>query len=177
MRTLEDLLLHPVRMRIIQHLSSLESATVGNLVELMNDVPRITIYRHINILHESGLLSVVKEVKIRGTYEREYALNTGKLQQTLAQNPVQESVYTFIIRLLSNFESYFKTEGADPVKDRLFLTENTLLLSDDEFEQFINSIYSVVKQYMNRPAAPERKARQISIVSSPYHFTEGSNAG
>lgn len=175
MKNLENILLNPVRMRIVQHLSYLKSATVGKLVELMSDVPRTTLYRHINILYESGLLTVIKEEKVRGTYEREYALNFEKLQEGLSQNPIQESVYKFIMKMLSDFEGYFKTQGADPIKDRLFLTENTLLLSDAEFEQFIEAIFTVVKKYMNLSVEQGRKTRLISIISSPCNIKEDSN--
>lgn len=175
MKNLEDILLNPVRMRIVQHLSYLKSATVGKLVELMSDVPRTTLYRHINILYEAGLLTVIKEEKVRGTYEREYTLNFEKLQEGLSQNPIQESVYKFIMKMLSDFEGYFKTQGADPINDRLFLTENTLLLSDAEFEQFIEAIFKVVKKYMNLSVEQGRKTRLISIISSPCNIKEDSN--
>jgi DNA-binding transcriptional ArsR family regulator len=175
MKNLEDILLNPVRMRIVQHLSYLQSTTVSRLVELMSDVPRTTLYRHINMLYESGLLTVIKEEKVRGTYEREYALNFEKLKESLAQNPIQESVYTFIMKLLANFESYFKTQSADPIKDRLFLTENALLLSDDEFEQFTEEVFMIVKKYMNFPVEQGRKPRFISIISSPCNTKEDSD--
>jgi DNA-binding transcriptional ArsR family regulator len=176
MKSLENVLLNPVRMRIVQHLSFLESATVGKLVELMNDVPRTTLYRHINMLYDRGLLTVVKEEKVRGTYEREYALNTAKLHEDLESNIIEKSVYTLMVKLLADFEVYFKTQGSDPIKDRLFLAENTLLLSDMELGQFTDELFVVVKKYMNFTAEPERKPRVISIISSPYNDKEDSDA-
>lgn len=167
MKSLEDILLNPVRMRIVQHLSSIESATVGQLAELMKDVPRTTLYRHINMLSERDLLTVVKEEKIRGTYEREYALNIGKLQEASANNPIEKSVYLFIMKLLTDFEGYFKIQGADPIKDRLFLSKNTLLLSDEEFDQFKMEYFEIVKKYMNMPIDKERRTRSVSLISSP----------
>lgn len=176
MKNLEDVLLNPVRMRIVQHLSYLKTATVGKLVELMNDVPRTTLYRHINMLCDRGLLTVVKEEKVRGTYEREYALNTDKLHEDLEGNTIEKSVYTLMVKLLADFEAYFKTQGTDPIKDRLFLAENTLLLSDTEFGQFTGELFAVVKKYMNFTAEPERKPRVISIISSPCNEKENSDA-
>lgn len=172
MKSFDDVLLNPVRMRIVQHLSYLKSATVGKLVELMNDVPRTTLYRHINVLYEWDLLKIVKEEKIRGTYEREYALNIGMLSEASENNPIEKSVYTFIMKLLADFDSYFKKQGADPIKDRLFLAENTLLLTDAEFEQFIEEIFAVTKRYMNLTAVQERKPRVISLISSPHNIKE-----
>lgn len=175
MKNLADILLNPIRMRIVQHLAHLQSATVGRLVELMNDVPRTTLYRHINVLNEQGLLKVIKEEKVRGTYEREYALNTEKLQESIAQNPVQDNVNAFIMKLLADFAGYFKTPGADPIQDRLFLAENMLLLSDAEFEQCIEGIFAVVQKYMNLPAGPGRKPRSLSVISSPGKMQEDAN--
>lgn len=171
MKKLEDVLLNPVRMRIVQHLFYLKSTTVSKLIELMNDIPRTTLYRHINILYEWGLLTVIKEIKVRGTYEREYALDIEKVYEASSNNPVEKGIYAFHMKLLADFESYFKAPGADPVKDRLFLSENILMLSDTEFDQCVDEIFGVMKKYMNLIMEKERKSRLVSIISSPYITT------
>ena len=69
MKTRSEMLLHPVRMRILQHLTKNGSATTGSIAKIMPDVPRTTLYRHLNLLQKEGYLKIAKEIKVRGTYE------------------------------------------------------------------------------------------------------------
>ncbi len=168
MKNLGEVLLNPARIRIIQHLSAMESATVGQLAELMKDIPRTTLYRHINTLYDSGLLIVVQEEKIRGTYEREYALSMSTLLDGCAsQEQIEKNVHISIIRLLTNFTDYFQKKDANPIKDRLFISDNVLLLSDDEFNSFIEDVFDVVKRYVNFERNGYRIPRNITLISSP----------
>ena len=59
------LLLHPIRIRIVQLLAYNKSMTVSSLADAMADVPRSTIYRHVSVLQDNDILTVVKEEKIR----------------------------------------------------------------------------------------------------------------
>lgn len=161
-----DILLNPVRMRIIQHMADKQGRTVGSLSELMSDIPRTTLYRHINMLCEHGYLLVSKETRIRGAYEREYVLNLEALQETAEEESIEQNVKLFLMKLLSDFDRYFKGKG-NPVQDRLFLSSNTLLLSDHEYNQFIDELFEVVKKHLNFEPNPERKQRTLSIISSP----------
>ena len=175
MNNLEDVLLNPVRMRIVQHLSTMEGATVDKLHELMSDVPRTTLYRHVNILSKWGLLSIVREEKIRGTYRREYALSLERMYATAEGQALENSVYNFIVKLLSDFHGYFATPGADAVRDRLFLSKNTLMLSESEFERYIEEVFTVTSKYLNFTAEPGRRARVVSFISSPGATAGGSH--
>lgn len=161
-----DILLNPIRMRIIQHMADKKGRTVGSLSELMSDIPRTTLYRHINMLFEHGYLLISKETRIRGAYEREYMLNLEALQETAEEESIEKNVKFFLMKLLSDFDRYFKDKG-DPIKDRLFLSSNTLLMSDNEYSQFIDEIFEVVKKHLNFEPNQERKQRTLSIISSP----------
>ncbi len=167
MPNINELLFHPIRIRIVQHLAYLEAATVGTLSELMGDIPQTTLYRHINTLYDNGLLTIVREERIRGTYERMYALNLAFLKDVPSLEDIKKGVQLSLVRLMAGFEAYFKEENIDPVKDNLFLSENIILLSDDEFQNFKEALFDVIKRHMNFDASPARKQRSITIVSSP----------
>lgn len=166
MNTQNDILLNPIRMRIVQHMFDKKERTVADLLELMRDVTRTTLYRHINVLVEHNYLIVTKEVKVRGAYERQYTLNLKLLQETPAAESLEEKAHIFLLKLLSDFNSYFK-RNENPIADRLFLSSNTLLLSDSEYELFISEIFGVVKKHLNLEPNQERKQRILSIISSP----------
>ena len=68
------LILHPVRMKIIQSLLNGKNLTVQQLSQRAKDVPQATLYRHLNKLLEADFIQVVQENQIRGTVEKVYAL-------------------------------------------------------------------------------------------------------
>lgn len=171
MGNLEKIMLHPIRMRIIQLLGHHESMTVAALAEAMGDIPRSTIYHHIGILHDNEIAVIVKEQKIRGTYEREYALNNSTLQ--IRGEDAGQTVLGLLLQLFADFSGYFAKPEADPAADGLFLSINTLQLSDGDLERFKDELYGVVQKYMNLPAAYGGRTRRISIVSAPCG--EGDN--
>ncbi|MEI3612735.1 helix-turn-helix domain-containing protein [Pseudogracilibacillus sp. SO30301A] len=75
-----DLLLHPVRMRIVQQLLLNKPLTIAQLVEILGDVPQATLYRHINLLLEANLIEVIETKKVRGTEERKFSVKIDNLQ-------------------------------------------------------------------------------------------------
>lgn len=162
---MKEIILNPVRIRIIQLLAYRQSITVAELAAEMPDIPRSSIYRHVSLLSEHGVLQITKEQKIRGTYEREYALNTAYLNKP-DQNP-GETVSAFLLKLVSDFSRYFQSPQADPERDQLFLSINTLLLRDDEFLELKEKLFQVVKDYMNFAPEEGRKVHNLSLLSSP----------
>src|SRR5690348_17278201 len=74
-----DIVLHPVRMRILQNLAT-RNLTPLQLAEELVNVPQATLYRHLNKLVEAGVLLVVEERPVRGTVEKVYGLNLEALR-------------------------------------------------------------------------------------------------
>ncbi len=68
-KTRQDLLLHPVRQRILLATAG-RRVTAQQLVNAMPDVPQATLYRNINKLAGAGLLVVVGERRVRNTVEK-----------------------------------------------------------------------------------------------------------
>ncbi len=56
-----DLILHPVRLRIVHAMSGGRTRTTSELCTSLPDVPRTTLYRHVGLLAEAGVLEVVGE--------------------------------------------------------------------------------------------------------------------
>jgi len=69
-----DLLLHPVRLRIVQAFLGDRALTTGELRAELPDVPPASLYRHIARLVDAGVLGVVSERRVRGAVERTYIL-------------------------------------------------------------------------------------------------------
>ena len=69
------MVMNPVRQRIFQYFLLHEAGTVKELKRALPNVPNASLYRHIKILAEHSILTVVGENRIRGTVESVYQLN------------------------------------------------------------------------------------------------------
>ncbi|HEY2693839.1 MAG TPA: helix-turn-helix domain-containing protein, partial [Pseudonocardiaceae bacterium] len=62
-----DLLLHPVRLRIVKAFLGDRVLTTAQLAAELDDVPPGSVYRHVGLLTKAGVLHVVAERRVRGT--------------------------------------------------------------------------------------------------------------
>src|SRR5215475_5500044 len=69
-----DLLLHPVRLRIVEAFLGDRALTTSSLAAELADVPPASLYRHVARLVDAGVLAVVAERRVRGALERTYVL-------------------------------------------------------------------------------------------------------
>ena len=166
MKNINEIILNPVRMRIIQELSTEQTITANELCERISDVPRTTMYRHINILIDNNILSVVSEKKVRGSLERTIALNISEISKHNTIENAAQNAFGFLMSNYVKFHKYFNGENPDPGKDKIFLNNTVRMMSDREFDQFIEELRQLILKY-NFESTEGRKARDISIISAP----------
>jgi hypothetical protein len=68
-----ELILHPVRMRVLVALSG-RRLTPRQIGQVLPDIAPATLYRHINALVHGGILTVVEERQTRSATEKVYAI-------------------------------------------------------------------------------------------------------
>lgn len=153
-------------MRIIQELSKKQSLTATELCEKISDVPRTTLYRHINLLLESSILSVVSEKKVRGSLERTLALNIGEITKHNTLEGACQNAFGFLMNRYARFQSYFNSVNPNPGKDKIFMNNTILMMNDQEFDQFLSELQELLVKF-SFELADGRKARDISIISTP----------
>ena len=71
-KELTELIMNPVRMRIIQYLMIHPEGTAAQIGEELDDVSRASLYRNLKILLDAGALNVVNEEQIRGAVEKNH---------------------------------------------------------------------------------------------------------
>lgn len=166
MKDMNEVMLNPVRIRVIQELAIRRSITATELCEKISDVPRTTIYRHINILLDNNILTVVSEKKIRGSLERTLALNVEEISKNNTLKNATGNAFSFLMNKYAGFHNYFSGERPDPAKDKIFFNNSVLMMNDNEFDQFLSELRVLLIKY-SFEVANGRKARDISIISSP----------
>lgn len=131
-----ELLLHPVRMRVVLALAN-RVLTTQQVADLLPDVAQTTLYRHINLLLAGGILRVVRESKVRGAVERELALVEGagridsETSATLSAETHEQIFTAFVATLLADFrraqsQPQESTPPAIYSRRRLYLTVEEL---------------------------------------------------
>lgn len=159
-------MLNPVRLRIIQELAAVESLTANELCSKLPDVPRTSMYRHIHLLIEAGILRVASERKIRGSLERSLVLDVGKLRSGNTLENATGNALMFLMNRFAGFQRYFSGKKPDPGRDRIFLNNTILMMDDGEFDRFLAELRELLVRY-SFEAGGARRPRDISIISSP----------
>ncbi len=156
-----ELILHPIRARIIQA-AAYETITTQAIAARMPDVPQTTLYRHINLLIDNGMLVVVRETRVRGTVERELRLAEESVHVELADIAALSETEQF-----HYFMVFYSTLMADFA--RAGQAESRPI-------EIPIALYSKDKIY----ATPEELAHlreQIDALISPYHQPSDEHAG
>lgn len=170
-----DLLFHPIRARIIVEISG-GRHTAKKLSEIMPDIPKTTLYRHINALADGGVLKVVEENPVRGTVERVYAiemdaadLDPGDLDH-MSREDYEQMFTLFVTSILGDFKRYLESRSAeniDLVADGLRFGKVQLNLDDEEFNTLHTQVLRTLESALNNELSPARKRRIFSLVTMP----------
>ncbi|WP_236692663.1 helix-turn-helix domain-containing protein [Aneurinibacillus tyrosinisolvens] len=175
-----DLILHPVRMRVIQALAGGCQLTTQQLIELLPDIPQATLYRHINKLLKADVISVAEQRQVRGTIEKVYTLpeQNGNLSREDLVNATREDhmryFTTFLSTLQGDFSRYLQQENYDLLADGVGYRHVPLYMSDEEFHDFIQTVRTSFLKYAENKPAPGRRRRTITtiIIPEPDHKYE-----
>lgn len=168
-----DLILHPVRMRIIGLLMGGRTMTAQEMLKRLGDVPLPSLYRHLQKLLKAGLLTVVAENPVRGTVEKVYAMKDEQLNLTKEDlqgaNREEQRRYfmTFMAHLLDDFDRYLQKEDLDFERDGVGYRQIPLDLSDDEFAEFLTKLYTLIHEVKQPKPGKGRKRRLFSMVIFP----------
>ncbi|MGC9668301.1 helix-turn-helix domain-containing protein [Planosporangium sp. 12N6] len=168
-----DLLLHPIRLRIVQAFLPDRELTIGQLGEQLPEVPTASLYRHVSTLVDGEALTVVTERKVRGTFERTYRLNlanvsvTGEDAASMDAEAHRRAFLTFVASLLADFDRYLARDDIDLVRDGVGYRQLVLNLSDAEFTALGAELRELLERYAALPAGPGRVRRLLSRIVMP----------
>ena len=155
-----DLLLHPVRLRIVQAFLGDRTLTVGQLAAELGDVSPASLYRHVALLTEAGVLQVAAERRVRAVIERTYMLRVHAAQiqpdEAAAMTPEQHlaAFMACAAGMLADAERYLTTGTPDPLRDGASYRMAAMWLTDAEFADLVRDLATVFQ-----PGSPTRRPR------------------
>lgn len=167
------MILHAVRLRIVQAMFDGQVRTTSQLRELLPDVSKATVYRHVAVLVTGGMLEVAGEEKVHGIVERTYRLHrerTAFAADEIAAMTIEDHRRGFaavLAALLAEFNRYLDRDGADPVADSASYRQTTLWLSDSERSAFIGRVRAVIQEYGENAPAPDRRQHLLTTIMFP----------
>jgi Helix-turn-helix domain len=171
--TTADLLLHPVRLRIVQAFLGDRALTTSDLRAELPDVPPATLYRHVARLVEAGVLSVVSERRVRGVTERTYILRTAAAMvgpadlAAMSAEDHRQAFVAFVAALLADFDRYLSHGDIDLVRDGVSYRLAGMWLDDGEFTDLLRDLARVLQPRLANPPKSGRRRRILGTVLLP----------
>jgi DNA-binding transcriptional ArsR family regulator len=168
-----DLLLHPVRLRILQAFLGGRALTTGQLAAELSDQPAGSLYRHVAALVDGGVLAVVQERRVRGTVERTYQLAvTSALidpDELAAMTPEQhrQAFLVYIAALVGSFDRYLDAGDVDLRRDGVSYRITGLWLDDAELAELRGKIDELFRPYLALDPSKDRRRRLLGTVVLP----------
>jgi hypothetical protein len=168
-----DLLLHPVRLRILQAFLGDRALTTSELSAEMSDIPAASLYRHVARLVAGGALQVVAERRIRGAVERTYVLRQAAARvradeiAAMQADDVRAMFMAFAAGLIGDFDRYLQRGRPDLIRDGVAFGIEGLWLDDAEFTEMMRDLYRVLDSRRANLPGKRRRRRLLASVLLP----------
>lgn len=171
--TVLDLLLHPVRLRIVNAMSGGRRLTTAQLCARLPEISQATLYRHVGMLVLGGILEVDGEQQVRGAVERRYRLCQQRARvtaDTARSMSLEEHRHGFaaaMAALIAEFNAYLEQEGADPYADSVGYRQSALWLTETECAGLIDEVRTTLVSRLKNEPSPERRPYLMSAILFP----------
>src|ERR1700716_1119204 len=170
-----DLILHPVRLRIILAFAGGRRLTPQQVAAVLPDVSQATLYRQIERLYRGGALAIAAEHRVRGAVERTYVLAEGGAslspEGVAKSSPDDHLGYftAFAAGLIAQFEQSLEQPEIDFLKDGVGYREAVLNLTDEELMEMGAALNAAVGRFIGYGPSLGRKRRMLATVLFPLN--------
>ncbi|MEV4759362.1 helix-turn-helix domain-containing protein [Micromonospora sp. NPDC049559] len=168
-----ELLVHPVRLRIVHAMSGGRTLTTAQLCARLPDVSKASVYRHVGLLADAGVLEVEGEQRVRGAVERRYRLRRERAvidAERAASATPEDHRRIFAVAmttLIAEFNAYLERGGADPVADAVGYRQHAIWLSPGERDELIDGLRRAIVAQLGNAPGPERRPYLLSPILFP----------
>lgn len=153
-------------------------ATSQLAVELP-DVPPGSLYRHVALLVNAGVLQVVAERRVRGALERTYTLRAvaARISQAeaavMSQEEHAQAFMIYVAGLLADFDRYLTAGRPDPVHDLADYRAAAMWLTDAELLAFLNELRAIAEPRLANAPRKGRRRRMLYTILLPTQPSGG----
>ncbi len=168
-----DVILHPVRLRIVQAFLGRDELTTSDLRALLPDVPTATLYRQVNALLAADVVEVTEERKVRGALERTMRVPESKMHvdgaaaAAMTAEEHRRAFLTFVAGLLADFDRYLDRGDPDLARDVVGYHQVALVATDAETTAYLSAVRELAAALRGRPESEGRRRRLFTTVLMP----------
>jgi len=169
-----EILMHPVRMKISQALmrNKENGLTSLEMVKIIKDVPQATLYRHIQILLDSGIIRVIKEKKVKSVSEKYYTLNEDEARldarewKKASHQEKLNYISYYQLSLMSQYQNYLKKlEKQNCPEDGATFSLVELKIDDESFKEFQNELNELITKYYHTTSKNNGKDATVRTIA------------
>lgn len=171
--TSADLLLHPIRLRVVQAFLGDRALTTTELRAELPDVPAASLYRHVARLVNGGVLEVVAERKFGGVVERTYVLHAAAASvgadeaAQMTHDQHRQAFLAFVAGLIGDFDRYLAQGDIDMMRDGVGYRLAGMWLDDTEWQELLRDLAGVLQPRLDNAPAGGRRRRLLATVVLP----------
>lgn len=173
-----DLIIHPLRLQIFQVLAN-QSLTTSEISQALPWIPQASLYRHLRMLLDNGMIEIQDTRVVRGVQEKVYRLaQPFHLNAQDVQGFSKEEHLNFFTvyaaSLLQDFQNYLATSPPDLnyLADQAGFTETTFFANDQEMEKFRSVLVQALNDLKRNQPESDRRLRKLAIISHPVSGKE-----
>lgn len=168
-----DLIIHPVRLRIMGLLGRCK-LTTQQIGDALPDTPRSSIYRHLRLLLEGGLIDVAETRLVNGIEEKVYVLKVAPRitdpadMAGLSHEEHLRYFTVFLTELLHGYADYLEhTPVVDMGADRVGFTTFAAYATVEEWDTVGQVLNKALLALAPNPPGEGRVLRKIAVLSHP----------
>lgn len=166
MEKLLKVLTDPVSNRILQMIRVKKKMTISEILSENSQVPRATVYRKVEKMLEVGAVYISDSRKIRGQTENVYSIKEMYIADPGNDEESMKIITISLMQILDRYERYFSSGNADVNRDKLFLLNYAVPLSDEDFSAMMRDIFRIVDKYQKKSTS-DAKLRSLYLLSAP----------
>ncbi|MCQ2416807.1 MAG: helix-turn-helix domain-containing protein [Oscillospiraceae bacterium] len=167
MEKLLKVLTDPVSNCILQMIRVRGKMTISEILAEKKQFPRATVYRRMDKMLEVGAIEIVDFNRVRGQIENVYAIKEMYITDPKSDEECMKIVNISLMQILGLYERYFKSGDADVNRDRLFLQNYAIALSDSDFAEMLKEVFSIIDKYQKMESSEDAKLRNLFLLSAP----------
>jgi DNA-binding transcriptional ArsR family regulator len=170
-----EALLHPERVLIAGEIAG-RALTTGEIAAILPEISQTSLYRHLRVLADAGVIEVAQTAVKRGAVEKRYALRSATSGETSSAEKTRDQMLDFFGAvhglMLAQFtrfvrSSAFATRAVEPL-----FRGYPVYATDAEYEQLVASLVEPLQNAFAQVPGNGRTRRYLFAVAIPT--TEGA---
>lgn len=168
-----DLVLHPVRIRIVFAAMDGLPFTTSEMSLRLPDVSKASMYRHIALLADGELLEVESEELVNGIVERHYRLLRVRAMidpaaaAAMTNDDHRRGFAAVTAHLLAEFNAYLDRPESNPTSDSVSYRQFPLWLTDAERTALVGDFAAAIQSRATLDQSTERKRHLLTTIFFP----------